>query len=113
MTVRTDRRILGAVVDDQTRCIHYRGPLDIVAIRFRCCGDFYPCFRCHAEAVDHDAEQWPRTSFDEPAICCGVCRGLLSIEDYLGTSACPHCSSGFNPRCSLHAELYFELPHQR
>ena len=35
--------VLGATVDDQTRCVHYAGPLDIVAIRFHCCGEFYPC----------------------------------------------------------------------
>ena len=49
----------GAVVDDQTRCVHYASELDVVAIRFRCCDTYYPCHACHAEAVDHPAERWP------------------------------------------------------
>src|SRR5699024_12368499 len=27
-------RVLGPTVDDQTRCVHYAGPLDVIAIRF-------------------------------------------------------------------------------
>ncbi|UVE94354.1 CHY zinc finger protein [Dietzia sp. B32] len=100
--------VLGATVDDQTRCIHYRGPLDIVAIRFHCCGEFYPCFRCHAETVDHPISAWPTDRFDEHAILCGACRSTLSISSYLDADACPSCASPFNPGCSLHHSIYFE-----
>ena len=57
-------RVLGPTVDDHTRCVHYASPLDIVAIRFHCCGEFYPCFRCHAETVDHAVSAWPAARFD-------------------------------------------------
>lgn len=50
-------RILGSPVDEQTRCIHYRTPLDVVAIRFRCCRESYPCHLCHAESTGHPTVQ--------------------------------------------------------
>ncbi|MBL2003985.1 chromophore lyase, partial [Klebsiella pneumoniae] len=28
--------IYGGVIDDQTRCIHWNSPLDIIAIKFSC-----------------------------------------------------------------------------
>lgn len=101
-------RVLGPTVDDHTRCVHYASPLDIVAIRFHCCGEFYPCFRCHAETVDHAVSAWPAARFDEHAILCGVCRATLAISDYLAADACPSCASPFNPGCSLHHSIYFE-----
>lgn len=101
-------RVLGQTVDDQTRCVHYRGPLDVVAIRFHCCREFYPCFQCHADAADHALSLWPREACDEPAILCGVCRATLTITGYQRAEACPTCAAAFNPGCSLHAPLYFE-----
>lgn len=100
--------VLGATVDDQTRCVHYRGPLDIVAIRFHCCGEFYPCFRCHADAADHAVSVWPRDEFDTDALLCGACRSTLTIAEYQAVDACPACGTAFNPGCSLHYPLYFE-----
>lgn len=101
-------RVLGATVDDQTRCVHYRGPLDVVAIRFHCCREFYPCFRCHAEAADHAVSAWPRVEFDAPAVLCGVCRATLTIAEYLRTDGCTACGAAFNPGCSLHHSIYFD-----
>jgi uncharacterized CHY-type Zn-finger protein len=40
-------RVLGGVVDDQTRCVHYHGPTDVIAMRFKCCDAYFPCLRCH------------------------------------------------------------------
>ncbi|MEN2741097.1 CHY zinc finger protein [Microbacterium sp. X-17] len=102
-------RVLGHVVDGETRCIHYRTPLDIVAIRFACCGEFYPCHLCHAESAGHEAAPWPRDACDERAILCGACGTVLTIATYLDADACPECRAPFNPRCALHAHLYFEL----
>lgn len=101
-------RVLGQTVDDQTRCVHYGGPLDVVAIMFHCCHEFYPCFRCHADAADHAPSVWPREEFDSRAILCGACRATLSIVEYRSTDACPACDAAFNPGCSLHYPLYFE-----
>ncbi|WP_285115669.1 CHY zinc finger protein [Leifsonia sp. fls2-241-R2A-40a] len=104
----TRPRVLGPVVDDETRCIHYRSPLDVIAIRFACCGEYYPCHLCHAEAAGHPAQQWPRHDRDREAVLCGVCGSELTIAEYLATDDCPRCAAPFNPGCSLHAHLYFE-----
>ncbi|MET4638593.1 CHY zinc finger protein [Mycetocola sp. 2940] len=99
--------VLGRVVDDETRCVHYSTPEDVIAIRFRCCGDYYPCHLCHEETAGHPAEQWPLDERERLAVLCGVCRNELSIASYLTVSACPSCNSTFNPGCRLHTHLYF------
>jgi uncharacterized CHY-type Zn-finger protein len=101
-------RVLGPVVDEQTRCIHYRTPLDVIAIKFACCLEFYPCHLCHAETADHRAAQWPIDSRGVHAILCGVCGHQLAIAEYLGTDACPACTAPFNPGCKLHTDFYFQ-----
>ncbi|MEO9247211.1 CHY zinc finger protein [Citricoccus nitrophenolicus] len=101
-------RILGSPVDDQTRCVHYRTELDVIAIRFWCCGEYYPCHLCHAEGAGHAARPWPLAEQGTEAILCGVCRRELPISTYRTVDACPHCAAPFNPGCTLHAGLYFE-----
>ncbi|WEO77875.1 CHY zinc finger protein [Cryobacterium sp. SO2] len=103
-------RVYGAVVDVHTRCVHYNGSTDVIAIKFRCCGRFYPCFQCHAEAESHPAEQWAPEDWAEQAILCGACWHTLAIDQYRGVSACPHCGAAFNDGCRLHAHLYFQVP---
>ncbi|WP_308116478.1 CHY zinc finger protein [Microbacterium sp. EST19A] len=105
-------RVRGAVVDEMTRCVHYRSPVDIVAIRFACCGEYYPCHLCHEEAAGHPARVWALGSRAEKAVLCGACGVELTITDYLGTIACPQCGAPFNERCALHAHLYFETDPQ-
>lgn len=100
-------RVRGAVVDGQTRCVHYGGPLDVVAIRFRCCRDWYACVHCHDEAVSHRRTVWPAETADEHAVLCGACTATISIAEYRDASACPDCGAGFNPGCALHHPLYF------
>jgi uncharacterized CHY-type Zn-finger protein len=101
-------RVLGPVVDDMTRCVHYRTEVDIVAIRFVCCGEYYPCHRCHEEAAGHEARQWPLGQRDSKAVLCGACMSELTIDAYLNATACPNCAAQFNERCRLHTHLYFE-----
>lgn len=100
-------QVVGETVDDQTRCIHYHLPEDVVAIQFHCCREFYPCFRCHADATDHVASVWPREQFHEHALLCGVCRETMSITDYQDATGCPSCGAPFNPGCLLHHGIYF------
>lgn len=100
--------VRGDVIDDDTRCVHYHAREDVIAIRFYCCKEFFPCFRCHSEATDHAREVWPRQEFAAPAILCGVCRTTMSISEYQGTDGCPACGAAFNPGCALHYSLYFE-----
>lgn len=105
--------VLGAVIDEQTRCIHYRTELDIVAIRFVCCGEYYPCHLCHEESAGHASAQWPIGERDTKAVLCGACGAELTIAEYLITDSCPHCGAPFNPGCALHAHLYFEVAAAR
>jgi len=99
--------VLGKTVDGQTRCVHYSGPTDVVAIKFKCCGSYYPCFQCHRECADHHAQQWPCSEWSEKAILCGVCKTEHTIRTYLGVHSCPQCNAAFNEGCRLHRHLYF------
>ncbi|TLP75547.1 CHY zinc finger protein [Nesterenkonia sphaerica] len=102
-------QVLGSLVDEQTRCIHYRTTLDVVAIKFHCCLEYYPCHQCHQEHADHDAATWPVEEQGAPAILCGVCREELTIRTYLDVTSCPNCRTPFNPGCRLHVHHYFEV----
>jgi uncharacterized CHY-type Zn-finger protein len=105
-----DQLIKGKPIDDNTRCVHYHSPLDIIAIKFKCCNDYYPCHQCHEETAGHPAEKWSKDEQDIKAVLCGICRHELTIKEYLASgNKCPGCSSLFNPKCSLHYDLYFKF----
>lgn len=102
--------VIGRNVDPETRCVHWRSDLDIVAIKFTCCGEWYACYDCHSELSGHEAEVWPKEDFDERAVLCGACGNQLTIREYLELSSeCPNCGSSFNPGCAKHYHLYFEI----
>ena len=108
-----DRRfavpLRGVSVDAETRCAHYDGVTDVVALRAGCCGTYHPCYLCHDETEDHPARPWPRARFDEPAVLCGACGTTMTAPAYLGSGhACPACGAAFNPACAAHRDLYFE-----
>jgi uncharacterized CHY-type Zn-finger protein len=99
----------GVGVDAHTRCAHYHGPTDVVAIKFTCCDTFYSCHLCHQAVASHAPQVWPRARFNEPAVLCGACGSQLTVTQYIDSgNACPHCKADFNPRCSNHYHLYFE-----
>ena len=101
--------VYGLDVDAWTRCRHYHGPTDVIALRFKCCGRWYPCFECHAACADHPATIWAAEEFDARAVLCGACGHLLTVAEYLQCDAvCPRCGTGFNPGCARHHHLYFE-----
>lgn len=102
-------RIFGKPIDNQTRCEHWHSELDIIAIKFKCCNNYFPCYSCHEETTDHEAQVWPAGEFDQKAILCGVCGHELAIAEYMRcNNTCPKCASLFNPGCSKHYYLYFE-----
>lgn len=103
------QRVRGLAVGPETRCRHYDGPRDVVAIRFRCCETYHPCVRCHEAVADHDPSVWPAADFDRRAVLCGVCGTELRIDDYLGATACPDCGAAFNPGCRHHYHHYFDV----
>ena len=99
----------GVAVDAETRCAHYGGDTDRVALRFGCCGAYYPCHRCHDEAAGHPAKPWPRARFAEPSVLCGACRRPMTAPTYLASGhACPSCGAPFNPGCAAHRDRYME-----
>ena len=101
--------INGTDVDKQTRCSHYHSEIDIIAIKFKCCEEWFPCYKCHAEHTEHTPEVWSVSESNVPAVLCGNCGHQLTIAEYLKCeSICPECHSRFNPRCALHYNLYFE-----
>jgi uncharacterized CHY-type Zn-finger protein len=102
--------VRGSVLDDETRCSHYHSDKDRIAIRFYCCGIYYPCYQCHEEQGCGYPQVWPKESFNKKGILCGSCKEELTIEEYLVChSVCPKCQAEFNPGCSLHKHLYFEV----
>lgn len=99
----------GLNLDPQTRCAHWKSPLDVIAIRMKCCGAYYACRDCHDAVAGHAAEVWPKAEWDQRAILCGVCGGELSVRTYMACdNRCPACGAAFNPGCRLHYHLYFE-----
>ena len=101
----------GLELDAQTRCAHWRSPLDIVAIRMWCCGAYYACRQCHDALADHPAQLWPPQAWDRPAVLCGACGGELSVRAYFACGhRCPRCAAPFNPGCDAHRHLYFAQP---
>lgn len=102
-------KVEGQVVDAYTRCVHYHLTLDIIAIKFKCCGTYFPCYECH---TGHDIQRWPKSELDVgvPVILCGECKGELSFAQYSeGGARCCLCNAAFNPKCALHYDIYFDL----
>ena len=103
-------KVFGKDVDAETRCAHYHSELDIIAINFKCCGRWFPCFECHKEIADHQPEIWEKNDFDSLAVLCGGCGEKLRIDEYFKSdSKCPVCRRNFNPNCAKHYQLYFEM----
>lgn len=104
--------VYGSTVDNETRCKHYHTELDIIAIKFRCCSRFYPCYKCHEESEKHPVIRWEQNQFNEAAILCGHCKNLLTIKEYMGAKTCKYCGAAFNSRCKAHYHIYFEVPEE-
>jgi uncharacterized CHY-type Zn-finger protein len=102
--------VKGKTTDTHTRCVHYHSQLDIIAIKFKCCSNYYPCYECHAEEAGHTAQIWSKDERTTKAILCGMCNYELTIEEYFTSgNQCTKCHSPFNPKCSGHYHLYFEM----
>jgi uncharacterized CHY-type Zn-finger protein len=101
--------VQGLEVDPETGCSHWRSPLDVIAIRMRCCGEYYACKDCHDALAGHPIQVWPRAEFGQLAVLCGVCGTELTVRAYLDCgNRCPACGAAFNPGCRLHYHFYFE-----
>ena len=99
----------GIGLDAQTRCTHYDKPVDVIAIKMKCCSAYYVCKDCHDALADHEIEVWLPREWDQRAILCGACGTELTIRQYLECSEqCPECGAMFNPGCRSHYHFYFE-----
>ncbi|GAA4763435.1 CHY zinc finger protein [Microbacterium gilvum] len=101
------RVVHGAVIDGETRCAHYAGPDDVLAILFACCRRWYPCHACHDADASHGARVWAAGDGAEHALLCGRCGATSSIADYRASGACGACGGAFNEGCRRHHHLYF------
>ncbi|PSR81933.1 hypothetical protein BD289DRAFT_438354 [Coniella lustricola] len=125
----------GIDVTERTQCAHWHSDRDIIAIKHRCCGQYFACISCHnaltttptptptASAdgqapngsqeggiIPHKADVWRKDERDTPAVLCGNCKRELTVKEYLGCgNACPECQAAFNPGCARHYDLYFEM----
>ena len=108
--VTTRPEVRGVNLDPQTRCEHYHGHADIIAIKTKCCGVYYACKDCHNALADHPIRVWPEEEWGKPAILCGACGLELTIHQYMKSeSRCPGCWEQFNPGCRNHYHFYFEM----
>ena len=102
-------KVYGHIIDNQTRCKHYATDKDIIAIKFKCCNKYYPCYKCHNECESHTISVWNKEEFNELAILCGVCKTEQPINLYMDNGKCINCNSIFNDGCKKHYHLYFEF----
>jgi uncharacterized CHY-type Zn-finger protein len=101
----------GLSLDSQTRCEHYHGPNDIVAIKMKCCGLYYACKDCHEALSGHPITVWPENEWNRQAVLCGACGVRLTILQYMQSDfVCPACQAQFNPGCRNHYHFYFQRP---
>lgn len=102
-------KVIGAI-DLYTRCKHYHGNLDIIAIKFKCCDIYYGCYYCHEESTNHPPQVWKQDDWSKQAILCGNCQTELTIDEYLNCNySCPACNAQFNPKCENHYHFYFDM----
>lgn len=102
--------VKGNSVDSESRCSHYHSDLDVIAIKFKCCKEYYACYYCHQELSGHDAQVWGQDEFDEKAVLCGVCGNEMTIAQYLKSNfRCLKCGAPYNPKCIEHYHLYFDI----
>lgn len=102
--------VFGQLVNTHTGCTHYHSPLDVIAIKMKCCNQYYACYHCHEAAAAHPVERWTKDELDTPAILCGVCKQEWTINQYFNSHyQCPSCGAAFNPKCANHNHLYFDL----
>ena len=95
-------------LDAETRCAHHDSPLDIIAIKMKCCGMYFACKDCHAALADHSLEPLAPRGM---AVECRALRGLrlrAYNRGYMESlDRCPACGSPFNPGCRDHRWYYF------
>lgn len=103
-------QVHGIDVSALTQCAHWNSKRDIIAIKHKCCDQYYACISCHDALAHHPPQVWPRHERQSKAVLCGSCRAELTIDEYMSCgNTCSGCGAAFNPGCSKHYDLYFEM----
>src|ERR1700723_2096011 len=90
--------VRGVNLDAQTRCEHYRGSTDIIAIKMKCCGEYYACKDCHQSLARHPIEVGPKSECAQTPSPRAPAPTELTINQYMHCdSRCPNCRAPFNP----------------
>ncbi|KXS15238.1 zinc finger CHY domain protein [Gonapodya prolifera JEL478] len=109
----TSRRptVHGIDVTPTTQCRHWHSPLDVIAIKHRCCRVYYACISCHESLAGHENAVWSKEEQEtEKAVMCGKCGLEMTPREYMACgNTCGRCGVGFNPGCSKHYHLYFNV----
>lgn len=95
--------IAGRLTDTAGRCRHYHLEMDVVGLKCARCQAYFACYQCHDELTDHAFVPCQKT---EQVAICGACGQRMTYAVY-AVGHCPACGHGFNPRCSVHAGIYF------
>lgn len=99
--------IYGDTLDEAGRCTHYHSDVDVIANKCAICNKYWACYKCHAAAADHS---FGAMDLQSRAVMCGACGHEMNFDEYAGsTNGCPRCGQRFNPGCSLHRHIYFQL----
>ncbi|SCW00834.1 LAFE_0C13036g1_1 [Lachancea fermentati] len=108
--------IRGDLVDEESRCVHWHSPLDVIAIKFKCCKTYYACYTCHQSLESHKVEKYSlKEDNNEHLVICGVCKTTMTFDTYRSNSgderslSCYACHAEFNPGCKLHYSEYFDM----
>ncbi|KAK8016823.1 hypothetical protein PG993_015012 [Apiospora rasikravindrae] len=79
----TGPTVHGLSVSALTQCSHWHSERDIIAIRHKCCGDYYACISCHEALAKHPPQVWPKAEqATTRAVLCGKCRHELTIAEH-------------------------------
>ncbi|WEV61299.1 CHY zinc finger protein [Streptococcaceae bacterium ESL0729] len=97
--------IHGLSVEANGSCIHYSSHLDIVANKCSFCQKFFACYLCHDSLENHKFIGFPYMGHDLSTMC-SLCGREYSYKEYSKLLACRNCKSPFNPKCSLHKDIY-------
>ena len=64
--------VIGANVDDETRCAHYRDECDIIAIKFKCCENGFRVMHATPNLPDTRRQSGRKRSFTCPPSCAAA-----------------------------------------
>lgn len=96
-------KIHGIGLDKAGRCTHYHTQLDIAALLCAKCRKYYRAILVMMNwKIIHLPQQHRKKLI---LFYAETAAGNLHFRNTKGS--CPYCHAGFNPKCSLHENIYF------